>query len=431
MQFFAFSSTLILLLFALALGWMSEIDGIWLVNAFWILLFVAALRLSKIPREVIAGLMALGIGAALFFLQLYFWPQVTNLQSDPLMYDAVATNIAANVSLLNQLNPLAFEYVHEAERGWGAIANPGFYKILGIVYSVLGNIPDRHVLSAAFINVTSYAVVGFLLMKLFDYMGCGRKASWALWLIFMLSPWLIEQLYVLRKDMLLLSLTAGSLYVIVNRWHWTAIVSIIYCVGTIRFPQAVILLGIWLVILFCNNRRYARYFRSKYFIFFGIFASILLLAVVMYDDTREFASESIAALDNDRQKASTGFSKLLEASAPGVFIYVLIYPFPNLIPKDLYSIWQSIFAYLAWAGFAAVFYVVKKMRFADSFIIALLWGLIITLFGMFLQALAAWKVLGYVVAESRFKLFTYLMLVLLVARVIVLPINIYTYKRSG
>ena len=361
-----------------------------------------------------ATLFALGLGASYVSTSLLGWSNGFLLLSDSDVYDQVAREISSSVPWPAQISPFAFAYVYDAGLPWGEIAQPGFFKLLGIAYT-LGEalrLDELHVQVPAVINITSFTLIGRATYKLLR-LGKGEQwIRWVLWGVVITTPHLLEQLLWLRKDMFMVAVSLVSLLAIYKRRSWFVTAALIYLVGTLRLAQGALLLLIW--VMYEGYVRRVSLFRWA----IGSRAAVMLagaavIGAALYMPGIEIAPESMEALLRDRESASRGLSALLESSGIGAALFGMIYPFPSVIPRDLVSLAQTVYAYAYWAILGIV--IAKSRPIAkEGHLVPVLWiATVMMLVGFAAQAIVTWKTLGFVIAESRFKIFPHILLVIL------------------
>lgn len=367
-------------------------------------------------RAFFAALLALGIGAV--YSAFYFWVFGYDflLVSDSAVYDALAHDIAQTTPWYKQINPLSYEYVRELGNYYGKIKYPGFYKILGIGYTIGLQLGMESVSFQIplIINIISFSFVGLALYKILASICPSRWVEWGLWSLFMTTPFFLEQLVWIRKDIFLLMSSLFAIQFIQKRNHPLWVALLIFLVATVRFPQAV-----WLMVLFLVNEAMFRRRRTanvivRHSVIIALCTLVLLVASVAYLPDLNISPESLAALLEDQEKASIGFSRHLTTNIVGAALYGILYPFPSLFPQDTRAVFDTFYAYLHLSLFFAVLLMIRnKKGGASPFLVALWITLLLTLAGYALGAMMSWKSIGFVVFESRFKLFGMALVVIL------------------
>ena len=384
-----------------------------------ILFIVVSLKRSTQARCLSAGLLALAISSTYSSSYLWLIGEEFGLTSDAELYDQLARDIANTVSLLSQINPLNIGYVYDLGNAYGAIKQPGFYKILGILYTFANifSISFVSIQVPLIINIASYAIIGYFLYKLIEQVAAPRQIVWVLWLAFILTPYFLEQLVWLRKDLFTLAVTLLAVDAIYRRSHFFLVASYIILLATLRLPQAALVIVLYLIYeVRMRNLLLGRIFNVN-----GILLILMIFTLAFvapaYLPEPEIAPESLAALLYDLPN-NIGFSSILLSNALGVAIHTIIYPPPNLIPQDFTSMAHTFFAYLHLLFLAAVIYDLRNMQHYAPLEFAVAITFLCSLAGFTITAIMSWKYLGFVVIESRYKLFTTVLLLVLVARLL-------------
>ena len=384
-----------------------------------VLFIVASLKRFTHGRCFSAGLLALAISSAYSSSYLWLIGGVFGLISDAEIYDQLARDIADTVPLRSQINPLDMEYVYDLGNAYGDINQPGFYKILGILYTFadIFFISSVSIQVPLIVNIASYAIIGYFLYRLIENVAAPRQIVWVLWLAFILTPYFLEQLVWLRKDLFTLAVTLLAVDAIYRRSHFFLVAFYIILLATLRLPQAALVIVLYLIYeVRVRNLLLGRIFNVN-----GILLILMIFTLAFvahaYLPELEIAPESLAALLYDLPY-NIGATSTLLSNVFGVAIYAIIYPPPNLFPQDFTSMAHTFFAYLHLLFLAAVIYDLRNMQHYAPFEYAVAITFLCSLAGFTITAIMSWKYLGFVVIEPRYKLFTTVLLLALVARLL-------------
>lgn len=371
-----------------------------------IAVFVFHLRQrSNINEAVVFAFFALGLSSLYLSTYLWVFGNEFDLTSDAYLYDRVAQDIAYTIPWYSQLNLFSYSYVDNIAQAYGYVINhAGFYKILGIFYS-LGDLLNINALSiqiSAVINCASYLIIGAAFYKILMLVGVSSQIRWFLSYAFLTSPILIREISTLHKDLFLLAVTLLTFVLIIKR-HKAVTFFLVFFIATIRLPQAALLLILFLIYeVNLRNYKLLNFVRKKYFIISAL-ALISPFVVMLYLSNFEIADESLNALMQDQEKASSGFSTYLSTNVIGAALYGIFYPFPNLLPSDFLSLINTIYAYIY--IFIFIFIVMKSKLFDHSAaLINAVFVLFIIAYAVYAFAAAlSWKAIGFVVFEARYK----------------------------
>lgn len=367
---------------------------------------IAAIRAPKADPTVFSGLFGLAIAALYSALYLWVWQYEFGLISDAELYDQLAQEIAASVPWYEQINPLSFHYVNELGLRYGEIAQPGFFKVLALAYtlaSALG-IGSPSIQIPLIINVSAFSLTGIIFYRLLKIARTPARYKWLLWVAFMTVPYFLEQLVWIRKDILLLFVSILALERIATR-HSVFALCLIGVVATIRLWQALLLLlafAIFEAFRYSSSSREA-FNRHK----IAILIAVALVVTAFFQTWElEIAPESLVALLADHEQATKGLSSFLLTNGFGAALYGLLYPFPTLLPKDVGALIDSAYAYLFIVLLALTFWrSLDNSRRLDAFECCIWISLVACFAGYALTSAISWKSLGFVVFESRFKLY--------------------------
>jgi hypothetical protein len=239
-----------------------------------------------------------------------------------------------------------------------------------------------------------------------------------LMLLFMTTPFLIELLVWIRKDVFLLMLSLFAIDLMLKRHHAVYVFALIAVVATVRRPQAASL-----AILFIVHEALIRGWGpakvlSRHRILVALCLFVLVLGAISYLPELNVAPESLAALLEDQREASIGFSRYLTTNILGVALYGILYPFPTVAPQDISALFNTIYGYLHLGLLFGVFVMMlTNSRNGSPFVVALWLTLLAALAGYALAAMMSWKYLGFVVFEGRFKLYGMALTVILFGEV--------------
>lgn len=387
-----------------------------LITLMLLILLMGATRLnSKHQDRYIAGLLALGISSAYISFTLLGWLDGFFLVSDSYVYDQIAMSIATNVSLLSQINPFDFMYVYDLGLSYGQISQPGFYKLIGIMYTIGLSMEfgDLNIQVTAAINIFGFCTTVYTLYYLLQKSGTENGYCWLLCGFFASSPHFINLLVWLRKDILLLAMSLVSVCFIYQRRNWIINIGTLYVIATIRIPQALMLLSVWIAYEgYMRDISVVKLMLSKKTRFVVVLCAILFFTSVFFPEA-QLSSESIHALIRDRAYASSSLSRILESNIAGSVLHAILYPFPSVFPRNVSQIINTLYAYVYWILSLAVLLSVRKADRREIFLVILWVATVIALVGIAGNAVAAWKVLGFNIVEARFKLFPHACSVLL------------------
>ena len=384
-----------------------------------ILFTVASLKRSTHRRCLSAGLLALAISSVYSSSYLWLVDGEFGLTSDAALYDQIARDIANTVPLHSQINPLDMEYVFDLGNVYGIIKQPGFYKIMGVLYTLADIllISSVSIQVPLLVNLASFALIGYFLYRLIEQVAVSRQIIWVLWLAFMLTPYLLEQLIWLRKDLFTLAVSLLAVNAIYRRSHFFLVAFYIILLATLRLPQAALVMVLYLIYeTRVRNLQVGRIFNVNGILLISVIFTLTFVAPA-YLPEPEIAPESLAALLYDLPD-NIGFSSILLSNAFGVAIYAIIYPFPSLLPQDFTSMANTLFAYLHLLFLAAVIYDLRNMQHYGPFEFAVAITFLCSLAGFTITAIMSWKYLGFVVIEPRYKLFVTVLLLILLARLL-------------
>jgi hypothetical protein len=403
------------LITAWALGRQPELTLIlssWFVVGLFGMVLGSALKYPWPPHwTAFFAAVALGCWVLLFAVQSN---QVADLRSDSWFYDAVATEIASTVPLSRQINPAEFGYVRDTGiRLGGVIKDPGFYKVLGLLYTLARAAgADPLLVALALINIGSFALVGLGLMRLLLRVSQGSLniGVWSLWAAFMANPFLLDLITLLRKDLLILVVFLVGVEALVTRKLRLLAVSAAV-LGTLRLEQGA-LLGVGAFVMWaCRFNKWVRVFGRSRMARLLVLGLPFLLGPIVGGILGEPAPEVLQAYWRDLGEASFGLSSLLQGSIWGAAAYAWGYPFPSVTPGSVEEFIRSGFA-LVWfalttASLTKVLAGFGRQRTGwsqNGARNALEWMFLAAFAGLCLLTIATSALLGFVVIETRYKL---------------------------
>lgn len=345
------------------------------------------------------------------------------LVSDSAHYDLVAREIAEHVPLGAQLNPFHFQYVHDVGNSLGgAIAHPGFYKLLGVLYTLAAAFAiDPIALIVLGLNVLAFAAVGYLVWRSLSRIRFSdSRANFLLWVAFMANPYLLDQLVLIRKDLVILALFAAGIdsLLVAKRWHAFALAALLV---PFRVWQGSLLLSGIFVHWITKSRGLAKVFRRRSIIVVAASLAMVALAVLPLWEV-EVAPEVAEAYARDLREATFGLSSWFQHPVWGPLIYAWAYPFPSIRAADeVDAAVRSIFA-MIWITLTGSLFLTTLTRkeWRTSYLkssagAALLWMFWGAFVGLYAVAAVSIRRLGFIVMEPRYKLQWYLLATVLVA----------------
>lgn len=358
-----------------------------------------------ISKSVIAGIIALGISSIYSAINLIIFDVEFGLTSDAFLYNQLAWEIASTVPFYEQINPFSFGYVYEYGISVGSvIAHPGFYKILGIFYTIgdwMG-VQSISIQIPLIINLISFTFIGYIFYRLINIFPLSSAICWALWLSFILNPILLELVIWARKDLLLLWLSLLSLNAIYKKSYIIFII-VTLVIATLRVPQAIVLVIFFLVYEVREHNLFIKIFLNFNKIKFSL-ALLLLVIGFSFIPEPEIAFSSLEAFTEDMQ-SNIGSSAVLLSNAFGVVAYIFLYPLPALFPQDFDSIYRALFIYINIIYLIFYIYKLFSANYIENFIYASAFSFVLVLIGLIISGLISWKFFGFPVIESRYKLF--------------------------
>lgn len=375
-------------------------------------LYTSAVR--SIPGELVAAGIAYSIStfavglASLNDTFLY-------LESDSAQYDAIARQIAETVAWIDQLNPGEYGYVIEIGSQFGGeIAQFGFYKLLGILYTAAKWVAvDPVPLVFSMINVPAYTMLGVVLYRILALSTASASVQRFLWFFAMLNPWLLDVVVQIRKDLVIAMFFVGGLQFVSKRRPLMAAVCIV-ALGTLRIPQALLLISIVLVVWALRRKLLSKLLLSRTWLVAA--AVVGTLGIIYLVPESQIAPELIEVFRSERELVDTGgASRYFEQHAFGAVVYALAFPFPPLsIAADFNAIWRGCYVWatygLLFAAFIGALYAQKQ---CNQFLVAVTWGMLFMYLGLSLATVGSFKALGFVIIEPRFKIAWQILLCLL------------------
>lgn len=334
-------------------------------------------------------------------------------RSDSWYYDLVAREIAARVSVWEQISPFAWGYIWEVgiELG-GEIASFGFYKLLGVMYTgflAIGVEPSVFALSVT--NTGALGVTGYALGRvLLNRYGSGWRLQWGLWALFMLNPYLLEQVTQLRKDLLVLAIFAVGVGALA-RGRGRSLLTCTLALASLRWVQACAL-AVGVLLDRCWRRRHLAWLaRSTWLggtLVVGGLSVVAGSALVQLDMAPEVAQAFLADLDS----ASFGLSEHLQDSVWGAVVYAWLYPFPSLSRiSEAGALLRSWFSML-WGAVTAVVLAgilaghARHVRTCevDRLQAAVEWMYVLWFVALLSASILSMRTFGFVIMEARYKL---------------------------
>jgi hypothetical protein len=266
-------------------------------------------------------------------------------------------------------------------------------------------------------NLTAFFLIGNVFYKLLKTVDISRGVVWLLWFAFILTPYMLEQIVWVRKDLVTLAVTLLALNEIYRRRIICIVASYVILIAALRLPQAALVIAFYLIYeVRLRNLRVARLLNISWAVLIPIMFTLVLIAAA-YLPELDVAPESLAAFLSD-QPQTVGMSSILLSNSFGVAIYAILYPFPRLLPNDFSSLVNTLFAYLHLFFLAAIVYNIRNMQRYEPLLYAAALTFFIALAGYSLTAIMSWNYFGFVIIESRYKLFATVFLFILFARLL-------------
>jgi hypothetical protein len=366
--------------------------------------YVAFISGSKKP-SVFAGILAFGISSIYSSVYLWVLKGDPSLVSDAFLYNEIAEEIADRVPLLKQINPFSVQYIFDIGESQGGIVYPGFYKIIGIIYTIFDffGLENRTTQVILFVNSMSVSAIGYLFHRLLFLNGAKGSKQWILWCLLILFPYFIELVVWLRKDLILLMLSLFFVSRVLQNSNFFVIFSTISIISTFRMPQAIALFVFYVFYVYqYKNLPLSNILRSHKKSLITL-AALACAVIAFVAPDIEASNESFDALYVDLQY-NVGLSAIFLRNELGVAIYSILYPFPIVTPNNIFDFWRSIFS--TFQIFVTIFAIVQlrnnsniKKNKDSLFLLALM------LVSMnIVTCILSWNSFGFVVFEPRYKL---------------------------
>lgn len=268
------------------------------------------------------------------------------LTSDDGLYNTIALDAAQNVPLLAQLNPLETEYIRYPAQRFGAVTvkDFGYYKILGIYYTLVSAVGEPGPGYAIALNVLLLAIGARLAYRL----ACritSEHTAYVSTLAFVLHPLVIELQTFVRKDITVVVLLVLLLYQISTHKSWWALLASSAILGYCRAPLLLLLAPLF-VIEFAGRLIGVR--RAMVVAFVVPLAVVASAGLDSFFDT--FNASPTARVAATYGADISGLGGKLLSSPLGQPIYVLLYPFPSL---NVSGWLESVFRLYANCGYVA------------------------------------------------------------------------------
>lgn len=355
----------------------------------------------------VAGVFAFGISSVYSSVYLWVMQEDIGLVSDAFVYNEIAEQIAEQVNLLHQINPFSFQYIFDIGDGYGGVIYPGFYKIMGIIYTIFDffAINNRSIQAILLVNIFSYSAIGYIFHSLLNMNSGSKNKNWILWCILLFTPYLLELTIWLRKDIFLLMISLFFVSRVLKNSNIFIIIITLFLISTLRLPQALALLIFYIFFLtLSSNLSFFDIFRFNKKSLIALSVVACLITVPFAPDI-ETSAEGFDALFLDLQY-NVGLSSIFLQNELGVAVYSLLYPLPNIAPKNVYDFWRSIFST---AQILMTFFVLFKMKNSQIFDNGkkslFLLGIIFAAINA-LACILSWREFGFVVFEPRHKIFS-------------------------
>jgi hypothetical protein len=295
----------------------------------------------------------------------------------------------------------------------GVIKDLGFYKVLGLLYTLARTAgADPLLVALGLVNLGSFALVGLALMRLLLRVSHGSPMNigvWTLWAAFMANPFLVDLITVLRKDLLIVAVfLVGVEALVAGKWRLLAVSAAV--LGTLTLEQGA-LLGVGAFVMWaCRFNKWAGVFRRSRM------ARLLVLGLPFLPGP--IVGGILGGLFRRCCKhigviwgTSLGLRSLLQGSMWGAAAYAWNYPFPRVTPGSVEEFIRSGFA-LVWFALTTASLTKVLAGFGrgrtgwsqNGARNALEWMFLAAFAGLCLLTIATSAVLGFVVIEARYKL---------------------------